>query len=376
MVTDRSVRQLAFLERSGSTARVLNLSKVHRKTTDDADLAKSPLFTNRMLDRSIILKHRLRPDEHRAFAAPRPTATKVLLLIDSQDLRSGAHSFFVGQNNFETIAEEIFGEDLKPGARDRRVLDLLDNLPSLDPFLLREHLRAAQFEPARAYFAISDGDVERMTEFVRDEILALVVLSLGNATGAGASAQRMVDKLLSNSPDGGFEPLRVTLQLNEEQYQSGVFSWRGFLYYKWVFTDLSSSLTAITNEIMTVRPHGPKSFEVDHYLTGARSRLRAKLMVAHSTAKGLLNVYNDAYAGLTTLGQAAGFRSFLLTAPSMFAQLGEQLGAIQHVTSFWKFRMPPGKPKLITAEELADIFLDFELSLSGSASGDDLSLAG
>ena len=34
--------------------------------------------------------------------------------------------------------------------------------PSLDPFLLREHLRNNQIEVAPCYFAISEGDQERM----------------------------------------------------------------------------------------------------------------------------------------------------------------------------------------------------------------------
>ncbi len=87
-----------------------------------------------MLNRSIILKHRLRPHEYQNFPSPRPTVTKVLIPIDGTDLRSGAHSFFIGQAGFEAMAEQAFGNDLRPGSRDRQLLDLIDNLPSLDPF--------------------------------------------------------------------------------------------------------------------------------------------------------------------------------------------------------------------------------------------------
>jgi hypothetical protein len=54
------------------------------------------------------------------------------------------------------------------------------------------------------------------------------------------------------------------------------------------------------------------------------------------------------------------FRDFLLSAPVMFVQIGEQLGAIQHVVSFWRYRMPKGKPRIIGFDELSDLFLDFE----------------
>ena len=369
MDNDRSIRRLTALEHSASTARVLNLLSTHRKLPNDADLVSNPFFKNRLLNRSIILKHRLRPNEYSSFAMPRPTVTKVLLPIDGTDLRSGAHSFFLGQGDFEALAEETFGEDLKPGSRDRQVLELIDNLPSLDPFLLREHLRAAEIEPARGYFSISDADVGRMVEFVREEILALVVLSTGHKRGAHASASRLVDKLLSNTPDSGFEPLRDTLGLTEQKYQDGVFSWRGFLYYKWVFTDLSSPLNDVLNDILVIQPRGHKNLETQAYLSGAKQRIKQRLIMAHSNVKGLLNIYNDAYRALTAENRPLGFRNFLLSAPSMFTQLGEQLGAIQHVITFWSYRMPKGKPRFISYDELADVFLDFEDSL-GAAPAD------
>lgn len=364
MELDRSIRRLTALENSASTARVLNLLATHRRFPDDIELARNPFFKNRLLNRSIILKHRLRPHEYANFGTPRPTVTKVLLPIDGEDLRAGAQSFFIGQTAFDALVENTFGDDLKPGSHDRHVLELIDALPSLDPFLLREHLRANDAEPARAYFAISDADVQRMVEFVRDEILALVVLSTGQRKGAQASAGRLVEKLLSNSPDTVFEPLRDTLGLSDQKYQDGVFCWRGFLYYKWVYTDLSGPLNAVLNDITVIQGRGPKSLETSAYLSGAKMRIQAKLLQAHTNVRSLLNVYDEAYAGLTSRNNPTSFRNFLLAAPTMFMQLGEQLGAIQHVISFWRYRLPIGKPRLISHDELADLFLDFEDGLA------------
>jgi hypothetical protein len=53
-----------------------------------------------------------------------------------------------------------------------------------------------------------------------------------------------------------------------------------------------------------------------------------------------------------------------LAAPDMFMSLGEQLGAIQHVVSFWRYRFPEGRPALIAPDELMDLFLDFEDSMA------------
>ena len=62
-------------------------------------------------------------------------------------------------------------------------------------------------------------------------------------------------------------------------------------------------------------------------------------------------------------GKPQVFRDFLLDAPAMFCELGERLGAVSHIVSFWNFRFPKGQPSAISAPELADILSDFEDSL-------------
>jgi hypothetical protein len=363
--TDRSLRRLTTLERSASTARVLNLLATHKRDPDDLELLAQPFFENRILNRSIILKHRLRPHEQIEFAAPSAsTVTKVLIPIDQTDLRAGARSFFVGQSNFEDLLDHAFGSDLKAGARDRRVLDLLAELPSLDPFLLRERMRANDLHAARGYFAISDADIHKMTEFVRGEIQGLVELTARDKQSTMAATVRLVDKLLSNAPDSGFAPLKATLGLTDQQYSEGVFGWRGFLYDKWVCRTLGDSDGSLIDQIQSVRGRGPPDHEAMAYVTEAKRRIGQRYKLAHQNVHRLLSVYDEAYKDLTLRHKPGLFKNFLLSAPTMFCQLGEQLGGIQHIASFWSYRVPKGKPAIIGWDELADIFTDFEDGLS------------
>jgi hypothetical protein len=364
MENDRSVRRLTALEQSASTARVLNLSATHRKHHLDPGLTEAPFFTHRLLDRSIILKHRLRPHEYGLFVTPKPTATKILIPIDNEDLRAGAHYAFVGQRDFEAVMQAAFGDSLRPGTRDRIVLDLIDSLPSLDPFLLREQLRRHDIEPARIYFGISEADIQRMFDFVREQISSLVTLSSKEGSGgSSAGAGRLVEKLLSNRPEDGFEPLKVTLKLSDKEYLDGVFAWRGFLYYKWQLDELRGAIAEVALEISSLSPRGPRDPEATEYLPEARQRIRTAVGQAISRVQTLLDVYNKAYLGLTEGGKPLGFRDFLLTAPGMFTELGECLGGVQHIISFWRYRFPTGKTRLISPSELMDVFLDFEDSL-------------
>lgn len=365
MDSDRSVRRLTALEQSASTARVLNLVAIHRKNRLAPALLEAPFFTHQLLNHSIILKHRLRPHEYNLFATPKPTATKILIPIDREDLRAGAQYAFVGQRNFEAVMQAAFGDGLRSGSRDRIVLDLIDSLPSLDPFLLREQLRRLEIEPAQAYFGISEADIERMFNFVRKQVASLVNLSsrADEPGRASAGADRLVEKLLSSRPEDGFEPLKETLKLSDKEYLDGIFAWRGFLYYKWQLEELRGVIGHVALEISGIVPRGAKDPEATQYLPEARQRIQSTVAQTIARVQTTLDVYDAAYAGLTKDGKPMGFRDFLLTAPSMFIELGECLGGVQHIISFWRYRFPAGKVRMISPSELMDVFLDFEDNL-------------
>lgn len=364
-MADKSVRNLAHLQNTASTARVLNLLRIWKRRGDDAEYVAKPFFRNPVLNRAIILKHRLRRDELELFFDGRQTATKLIFPIDGNDLKLGGRSVFIGQTSFDPVMEAMFGETWLTETDDRQMLEILDQLPSLDPFLLREHLKRHNRHPARIYFEVSDADIARMITFVESEIQKLIDLCFSGAAAAGreGSGSRLVKKILSITVDSDTEPLRLTLRLDKGEYQEGVFCWKGFLYYKWTLAETMPGIGKVIAAIGTARPRGPMDADAKTYLEKSRESLKRSILLICETAQRSLKVYDNAFASLID-GKPTAFRDFLLSAPDMFTDLGERLGAVNHIVSFWNFRFPQGRLPVVTAEELMDIFSDFESSLS------------
>jgi hypothetical protein len=361
-MTDRAVRSLEHLERSASTARVLNLLRVARDHGDTDEWRDQPLFFTPQLNTALIIKHRIRRNEIDLFPGRRQVATKVILPIDRRDLRTGGRYLFVDQVHFEQTLRQVFG--IEADHPDVRALRLIDELPSLDPFLLREKLRRAELEPAPCYFALSEGDLDRMLEFVKTEITPLVTLSLGAAHTSPAAVEKMAAKILSNASTDRMDVLGATLRLSPDQYEEGIFCWKGFLYYKWCLDALMDGISAVEREVGAVRPVGALDAPSREYLDRSRDVLSTQILLTCARARGTLRVYDKAYGNLTGNGDPLAFRDFLLEAPKLFARLGDQLGAIQHIVSFWTFRFGPhAVPPSV--EELIDIFMDFETGLRG-----------
>ncbi len=362
MFEERSVRRLTALAASGSSARVLNLPWVHKTHEHEPDALRPPLFQNKLLNRAIILKHRLRAHELDNAPPGRSVVTKVLIPIDASDLRHGAHSFFCGQRDMEAALPDLLGPGLEPGSQDRLLLSLLDELPSLDPFLLREHLKLHGIQPADAYFSITEADVRRMHGFVEHELLTLV--QLGSGVRARSASERLAAKLLSQDISQ-LSLLKETLRLSDKEYEQGMFAWRGFLYYKWVMHNISEEAPKLLDSILTVRYRGASSAYIDMYIAEARVRLVEQIKQLLGDVGRTLSVYNQAYSSLTLEGNPSAFRSFLRQAPNLFVVLGQQLGAVQHVISFWNFRVLKGlRARYLGPQELMDILLDFEESVA------------
>lgn len=360
-MTDRAIRNLAHLRRSASTARVLNLLKVSLDNRKDPAWTENPVFRTPALNCALIIKHRLRRDELDSFHLRRQVATKVVIPIDAADLKTGGRFVFVDQKQFEATMQEVFG--LEPTHPDMATLRLMDALPSLDPFLLREQLRRAGMDPAPCYFSISESDLVRMVQFVEGEIRPLVTLSLGDDLEAVGSTRRLAGKILSNAAGDRMDALRETLQLRPDEYEEGLFCWKGFLYYKWVLASLTSEVAAVAEAVATVKPIGKVDQTAREYLDRARRVLGERIIAVGAEAGRTLGVYDAAYEALTRDSCPVAFRDFLLEAPRLFTRLGEQLGAIQHVVSFWRFRFSPGAAP-VGVEELIDVFMDFETGLA------------
>jgi hypothetical protein len=76
-----------------------------------------------------------------------------------------------------------------------------------------------------------------------------------------------------------------------------------------------------------------------------------------------LRVYDEAYQALTQGAEPGPFRKFLMEGPKMFFELGENIGILSHIGSFWTYRMDARNQARLTPEDFADILADFEDSL-------------
>ena len=355
------IRNLAALAHSASTSRVLNLNLVAKRHAEDPMRKKAPLFTDDLLNRSILVKHRLRRDEAYLLQNPTAVATKIIFPLDFDDLELGGRSIFVNQKGYRQAICDLVGYRELELERDFLVLGMLNDLPSLDPFLVREQLRRNHHQPAECYFSISPADSSRMQSFTSAEMAPLIRMAFQTTSGSGSAGMvgKLADALLSANADARLDPLRETLGLHGEQFTQGIFSWKGFIYYKWQFSEMIQGLIRVTQEMDQIKPAGRNDGA-----TREETSIRKRIREAARNCSKVLALYDDAFADLVHRGNTAAFRRFLLEAPIFFLDLGHSMGVISHISSFWGYRFKGGAANLPTSEEFLEILIEFETGLA------------
>src|SRR6185437_2500764 len=234
MFVDRSIRLLRLLN-GASTSRVLNFAGVADRNGGEAAYREAPLFTAPVLNRCVLVKHRVEPHEQFLFCCHTDVATKIVIPDDPSNVGAGVHFFFVEQRGFKSCLKELGRYRNGEIERDLKILQRIDALRSFDPYLLRETLRFDGTEAAGCHFEFSAADRARMMEFAAGDVRDFIGAIMGQEVSASdPAAARLLSALLEEEIGDKLDPLRRTLMLDSQQFRDGLFAWRAFLYFKWL----------------------------------------------------------------------------------------------------------------------------------------------
>lgn len=372
--TFRGQRDLAGLSQSVSSTRMLNLHQLWMDQPSDPDYELKPFFAHPMLNRAIILKHNMRRGEEEKFLPRRLGATKLVLPLDVLDLGLGAQYLIAGQSNFIPLLTQNLDYTNLPMERDLRLIEMLDSLPTLDPFLLDQMAKHYHLDIARCYFRMSQADIDSMAEFVLGEIEPLVVLCLGLDTAASASGRgsKLSGLLMSNDENSeALAILREGLRMQPSEFSQAIFAWKALLFYKWRMAELAPRARETASGIGKIKMDRQSRKSVDRYIGMTKARISEAMSSAWTDAASIIAEYDKVYNALIAEGKPEMFRRFLLSAPHLFMSLGDRIGRLEHVSGFWMARFER-HVKPLPPEELCDMLMDLDRSLASELKLPDL----
>lgn len=355
---------MVLLSQSAGSSRVLNLILLNDKIEEEDEApAKLPFFQSEVLNDAIVLKSRLQGSEKDLFSDYRASATKLLLPYDTSNLRVGGKATFIGETEFPAIMRDHCGIDLNAQDaslhRDIDVLNLLDELPSLDPFLLKERVSMAEQKVDERYFNISPADWQRIRSFVMDEFYPLATITVGDSA-TRQFAEMMTTKLWEARDMATLGPLLDALKLDRSNAGETLFAWKGILYYKFMFESLRDRLLSMIKKMKNIRIVNYNDFEHKRQIEEIREDVANELKLCLAQTADVLKRYEKNYhEEFLKNKNPVAFREFLQSAPQMFVQLGPNIAAVDHAVGYWNYRFERDGIRVAEAQDLEDVLLNF-----------------
>lgn len=348
---------------SAESSRLLNLSQIHKRWSQFEDYAERPLFENKILNRAIVMKYTPRPGELFEYTERRVKSTKILFPLDRNDLSLGSFSGLVGQKDFSRIMSRHLDGSDRLSDRDERVLSLIDQLPTLDPFLLYALLKSNDIEVCQVYFQLTEADRLAIQEEMAQAFSPLVVLCFPDGRYEAEGVKTFIDKILNFEESAEIDSLRSAFKLNAELFSVAMFAWRGIIYYKWKTASLQAAL-----DVATARLGAVKVPELDKAGGARAERSRIKILKMAATAAARVqeinNRYDAAFADFVDQRHADRFRQFLISAPSLFLICGQSMAIMEHIINFIDSRpAPPPREAGAPAQSMTEMFTELEREL-------------
>ena len=363
--TVTGVQSLRSITARSSSARVLDLHSLAIDQIENEDHRQRPMFVHPVLNRTIIVKHHPRPGEFEYAPDRGAIVTKVIFPFDADDLDLGGQFLVVDDPDLPSqLVRQLDYSEIDP-ERDLMVLQLIDKLPTLDPFLLHEALNANKIDVAPCYFRLSALDKTEMRDFVANQVETLIELCFGDLASDG-KAKRLAELVLSADDGPELEPLRLAMHMDENRFSQAMFVWKAVLYYRWRSRLLWPDVKATRRSIAAVET---SRFDADssRFARAATAELEALMGEAERRIAEMFKIYDDVFDALTASRTPDPFRRFLTDGPRVFARLGERMGRLEQLVSYWQHQFPGRKTRHLSPEAIVDGLRNLTTALSSGS---------
>jgi hypothetical protein len=334
-----------------------------------------PLFRNKYLNNCIVLKiiALTRQDRRRAYT----TDTLLYFPYNAENIYEGGDSVLFSDPKREAMLRHKCGFNPDDPSQtdsiehDERLLAMLADIPTLDPFLLRE--KAMQLDIADdinpAYFNLTHEEWTTFQAPIREKIDALVRKALGvthslETTDIADHVTNFLDKIWEARDIEDIEAFVDSMDIPRDRAPELFFAWKAICYYqaqsralepslKRLFQWIGDPRTALPIDLMTLRKELRE--QVDAEITILKQRMKEN----YRQTKFILDSYEDSYQRFIEEGNPEPFKRFLGNAQEQFLSLAACLSSNAHAVNLIEDQWRRGGPQVYAVQhrELLDCLL-------------------
>ncbi|NNE82856.1 MAG: hypothetical protein HKN28_02685 [Alphaproteobacteria bacterium] len=354
-------------------ATTADIAAMSAKVRDNDEIG--PLFRNKYLNNCIVLKiiALVRQDRRRTFN----TDTLLYFPYNASNIYEGGDSVLFSDAKREAMLRHKCGFDPNDPAQrddiehDNHLLEMLADIPTLDPFLLRE--KAMQMDVAGeinpVYFNLTQEEWSTFQAPIREKIDALVRKALGvthslETSDIAEHVTNFLDKIWEARDIENIEAFVDSMEIPRDRAPELFFAWKAICYYqaqsrtlepslKKLFQWIGNPRTALPIDLMTLRE------ELRDQIDAEISLLKQRMREYYKETQSILDIYEDSYLQFIEKGNPEPFKRFLGDAQEQFLALAACLSANAHAINLLEDQIRRGGAQVYAVQhrELLDCLL-------------------
>lgn len=367
-----AVEQLSRMLQAGSS-RVFNCAALHRNVLAEGGAPGQFLFKTRDLNNAIFMKETY-PDDDMRESAAKPVGTKVFFSYSEKADLDGGRSIFLNDRNLRTALQFQAGMSDSPESAeaeaDLKILKILDDLPSVDPFLFRERMEAEGFDPHPGYFEMTAAEFGRVRDHVMKQFQPIVETAFEGVTDANRASylKTLVNKLWDASDMEALKPLLQAMQIQDSDASDTLYAWKGVIYYEHIFSRRQEIWKDFANWLNTEsRPLDSMPAVAQATLNDQVGQWRKLYQKRWKAVHLMLAEYRNSYELLFRDHKSPEpFIEFLQKSGKRFFQIGDSMSRIDHSIDLWRTYVGDSSMRYLRFEQLSSLSRVSIRILSGS----------
>jgi hypothetical protein len=339
--------------------RVLNVNVLTRRMLAK-DPTATPFFRSKQLNNAVLIKDTVPPSNTRQSTSG--IGTKLYFPFNENSVYEGGRTIFVHDPQLERALFEFFGQDglAKDAlAYDLRTLFVLDKLPSLDPFLLKDMLLNEKVEVNSAYFDLDQEFFKRIEMFILQRFEPLIKAAFPGAMESDEMARKLIEKIWEARDLEALQPIISAFRLPKGQELEIMVAWKGINFYAFQAQNTKPLVAKMMEWLKSVQiPVAAVSAAERAEVKASLESVRTQLQSEWGQGETILRDYQEGYDKMFKhMVSSTEFLSFLRKSIKSYWDLGGSLGKVGHAVYCWDMTTKRFPERKLPWEQLREMII-------------------
>ena len=343
------------------SSRVFNCNDIWRKHSRKPS-GTAQFFANPRMHSLVLIKETNVNGVRGASPTGQIVGTKLYFPYNGDDVYEGGRSVFLHHPQAMSVLREQFGlasttTSQEQLLRDLKILRILDQLPSLDGFLMRNALEQENITVHDSYFEIPEDERAAIIQYVRRKLEPLVQAAFGTGSATAGKVAQLIDKLWEARDKEALAPLIEAFRFPDDEALTIFGAWNGITYYTFEYARARERRESFARWLRDDAL--PRDFVAEKHfdhIGGLLKETVRRLRWHWSAVEDISRKYETLYARfLTARDGVADFITFLRGSRELYWRMGDSLSKMNHAIHCWDLNTVGFPGRRLPSDHLAHI---------------------